>query len=795
MQQKGSTTGQSEGSSLEREGSVEMGINRRIRILAWIILVWMAGIPVIVEVDFASAAEYAFQPDWNPPYPRVGQMYLYHPGQAPEIWKDHDLVIIRHRYEASAQEIKQRNPDVIQMAASGHLVPHKTKSTFDGFPMQEAYFIKCPDGSGCKGGKLDSWHQDYGFINITPAYPHEPKAYSVFAEWLASAIDFNVFDGIFFDYWARQIWGNAANLASIDGDSTPDGKKYVNEQWELGNQALISDLRRMLPDTVIFANEAGQTYLNGNSFEFWTKDDVNSRRSNFNLALELQTRAVPPQILFANSEAGLREGDFTGPTFRADFTSSQIVGAFFGHDEGTTAHRFTYLHDEYLADLGHPLPGDRGQPKEIGAGSGLWVRYFEKGCVISNISGVPRTVSDSDLDGRIYWRFLGGQEPEFNDGSPFSSVNLAGMDGIMLFTEPTTLITPVVIDNVARNMTSLGQQPAQFEGNWQQVRWPDNAEKSNTGYGLGIFWGEEENIYATTTGQGRASYRPEILLPGRYEIFEWHPDLGADGQGAACTGVTAKISHGGGSTDMSIDQSASSGQWNSLGTYLFGSGGGGEVILISPGGCTTAADAIRWVWRGVEGISIFADVPIDHWAYGYIEALYRAGYVAGCSTDPLRYCPEATMTRAESAVFVVRGVHSAEFLPAQPMEPVFEDVPLWEWFADWTAQLWEDGYTAGCGTDPLIYCPFQEHTRAEGAVFFLRIQNGKDYLPSEPMSAPYTDVALGTWYAKWVAAAKEGGLTEPCEAPAERGDDRFRPEETLTRAEAACMMVKAKGLP
>jgi hypothetical protein len=63
------------------------------------------------------------------------------------------------------------------------------------------------------------------------------------------------------------------------------------------------------------------------------------------------------------------------------------------------------------------------------------------------------------------------------------------------------------------------------------------------------------------------------------------------------------------------------------------------------------------------------------------------------------------------------------------------------------------------------------------------------------MSAPYTDVALGTWYAKWVAAAKEGGLTEPCEAPAERGDDRFRPEETLTRAEAACMMVKAKGLP
>ncbi len=30
----------------------------------------------------------------------------------------------------------------------------------------------------------------------------------------------------------------------------------------------------------------------------------------------------------------------------------------------------------------------------------------------------------------------------------------------------------------------------------------------------------------------------------------------------------------------------------------------------------------------------FQDVSAEHWAYVYIEALYQAGYIAGCSADP-----------------------------------------------------------------------------------------------------------------------------------------------------------------
>ncbi len=185
----------------------------------------------------------------------------------------------------------------------------------------------------------------------------------------------------------------------------------------------------------------------------------------------------------------------------------------------------------------------------------------------------------------------------------------------------------------------------------------------------------------------------------------------------------------------------------------------------------------------------FDDVPPNHPYYPYIEALYQAGYVKGCSIDPPLYCPDRAMNRAESAVFTVRGVHGADFMPSQPTEQVFADVALDAWHSDWVTQLWEDGYTAGCSTDPLLYCPERTHTRAEGAVFFLRMMYGADYQPP-PGRGYFVDVPPDAWYANWVDGAWEAGIAEAC------GVDplRYCPEEPLTRAVAAYMMAHAKGL-
>ncbi|MGA9190639.1 MAG: S-layer homology domain-containing protein, partial [Anaerolineales bacterium] len=187
---------------------------------------------------------------------------------------------------------------------------------------------------------------------------------------------------------------------------------------------------------------------------------------------------------------------------------------------------------------------------------------------------------------------------------------------------------------------------------------------------------------------------------------------------------------------------------------------------------------------------IFDDVPASYWAYDYINALYNAGYVAGCSADPRLYCPDQILLRSESAVFVLRGSYGAIADPPYPApsKATFKDVKSSFWGFGWIESLWKDGFTAGCGTDPLIYCPNQKHTRAEGSVFFLRVKNGIDYVPPDPTGL-FDDVDTGAWYAPWVEAAYNQGLLPAC------NDDplKFCPEDKLNRAWAAYMMVQAKG--
>jgi hypothetical protein len=187
----------------------------------------------------------------------------------------------------------------------------------------------------------------------------------------------------------------------------------------------------------------------------------------------------------------------------------------------------------------------------------------------------------------------------------------------------------------------------------------------------------------------------------------------------------------------------------------------------------------------------FADVPLSHAYFAEIEALYQAGYTAGCGTNPLRYCPDQTMNRGESAVFVERGIHSASYDPSAPTTQVFADLALDSWAAKWVNGLWLDQYTAGCGTSPLVFCPWQGHTRAEGCVFYLRMMNGATYEPPQPSVQTFSDVPLTTWYARWVKVAYDAGLLTACQSSPEL---RFCPNDPLTRGLAASMMVQAKGL-
>ena len=114
----------------------------------------------------------------------------------------------------------------------------------------------------------------------------------------------------------------------------------------------------------------------------------------------------------------------------------------------------------------------------------------------------------------------------------------------------------------------------------------------------------------------------------------------------------------------------------------------------------------------------FTDVPTDYWAAAWIKQLAAEGITSGCG--PSLYCPEASVTRDQMAVFLLRAEHGASYTPP-PATGVFTDVPTTHWAAPWIEQLAAEGITGGCGVD--TYCPSTLVTRAQMAVFLVRAFN------------------------------------------------------------------------
>jgi hypothetical protein len=101
---------------------------------------------------------------------------------------------------------------------------------------------------------------------------------------------------------------------------------------------------------------------------------------------------------------------------------------------------------------------------------------------------------------------------------------------------------------------------------------------------------------------------------------------------------------------------------------------------IDAGGSSCPAQDLRGVTRPPDGDAdgtslcdigayealIFTDVPPELWASPWILALYQARLTSGCATDPLRYCPTQTATRAQMSVYVLRGIHGPSYTPPSP---------------------------------------------------------------------------------------------------------------------------------
>ncbi len=195
----------------------------------------------------------------------------------------------------------------------------------------------------------------------------------------------------------------------------------------------------------------------------------------------------------------------------------------------------------------------------------------------------------------------------------------------------------------------------------------------------------------------------------------------------------------------------------------------------------------------------FSDVPSDHPLHNYIEALYDAGYTAGCSTSPLMFCPDTILDRAQSAVFMLRGQMGSGYTPpVAPWNTFGDDWTGFEWAEPWAEGMYQEGLTQGCQSSPLMFCPSNQLPRVEASVFGLRMKYGVNYTPpaaSGTLFADFPSTDPSYWAIDWAEQAYLDGLLPACGTDSGTGKPMFCPSQLVDRGWGAYLIVKAKNLP
>ncbi len=194
---------------------------------------------------------------------------------------------------------------------------------------------------------------------------------------------------------------------------------------------------------------------------------------------------------------------------------------------------------------------------------------------------------------------------------------------------------------------------------------------------------------------------------------------------------------------------------------------------------------------GAYEVPVFADLPVTgkEWMERWVNGFYEAGVTTGCGVSPLIYCPENNVTREEMAVFILRAIHGKAYTPPN-VTGIFADMPVAgkEWMEPWVDEFYNEGLTTGCGVSPLIFCPTNNVTREEMAVFILRAIHIHGWAPPVT-SGLFADMPVTgkEWMESWVDEFYNEGITSGCGV----SPLIYCPTNNVTRAEMAVFIDRA----
>ena len=201
-----------------------------------------------------------------------------------------------------------------------------------------------------------------------------------------------------------------------------------------------------------------------------------------------------------------------------------------------------------------------------------------------------------------------------------------------------------------------------------------------------------------------------------------------------------------------------------------------DIVVTLPGGLTGTMRN-GYVSRFTDVVGIFEPS---------IAKLAANQVTAGCGNGST-YCPDAGATRAQMAVFLLRSKKGICYTPPPATGTVFSDVPSNSFAAAWIEALAAHGVTTGCGGG--LYCPNATVTRAQMAVFLLKMLEGSAYAPPPCITATFSDVPCSNPFAPWIEELVKRGITAGC------GGGLYCPNNPVTRGQMAVFLSTTFGLP
>lgn len=230
-------------------------------------------------------------------------------------------------------------------------------------------------------------------------------------------------------------------------------------------------------------------------------------------------------------------------------------------------------------------------------------------------------------------------------------------------------------------------------------------------------------------------------------------------------------------------------------------------LTVAPRTATPGENSVFLVYRGIDnaanpaendGVLVELSIPppslppggtfVDDDGNAHeanIEAIAALGITEGCNPPHNdEFCPNASVTRAEMAVFLVRAMGEAASLPSH--RGYFTDVDEGAWFAPWVERLFELGVTVGFADG--TYRPNAPVTRGEMSVFLVSAFDHTAEL-ADPVGL-FVDVDLEVFYADDVELLRALGVTAGCSS----SPLRYCPRDPVRRDQMATFLAGSMNL-